>query len=123
MRSWVCHVLLIAVALRALIPTGYMPDFRSAQGGVLSMVICSATGNKIVDVDGQGTPIKHGGQHHGSQACAFSGLAHLALGSLQLLPGPTPEFVTAANLTADDSWHPPVRAGPPVGSQAPPLHS
>ena len=73
----------------------YMPDFGSAQSGVLKMIICSASGNTVIDIGSDGRPIKHDQHHKSDHPCAFSGLAHLTLPGLipAVLP-PVPAYVT-----------------------------
>lgn len=50
------HLLVVMVALRALIPAGFMPDFAAAQGGTFQLVLCTQAGLKIVTVDAKGEP-------------------------------------------------------------------
>ncbi len=62
-------VLILAFALKALIPAGFMPG---AQGGFTKMVICSGTGERTVMVPNGDAPAPSHDQK--DQSCAY----HLA---------------------------------------------
>ena len=44
------------MALRALIPAGFMPDLAAAHGGSFQLVMCTPDGLKAVTVDANGEP-------------------------------------------------------------------
>lgn len=116
---------LLALALRALVPSGYMPDARALHDGRLEVTFCSAAGNLSV-LSVALSPDKAGKAGHdaagtGAQ-CPFGLLAHVAPAPSSAL---TPILPTAA---AEAPAAPPHRAvpaqpaqGPPLGSRAPPL--
>lgn len=115
---------LVALALRALVPAGYMPDTRALHDGRLAVTFCSAAGDLSVRrlaLSFDGSKTDHDTAGTGAQ-CPFALLAHVA-------PVPAPALTTLL-LTA--AAHPPhvsvYRAlpvqpaqGPPLGSRAPPL--
>lgn len=120
LRALVASTLIVAFLLRAIIPVGYMPDFGAAARGVFKVVICTASGSKMVPFDGetQKDPKGHPDKH--DQPCAFSGLgavAFLTLGNEAPLP---PDFVTPVLIPHLAVSLPPARAGPPLGSRGPP---
>lgn len=115
---------LLALALRALVPAGYMPDTRALHDGRLAVTFCSAAGDvSMLSValrsDGGGTT-GHDTAGTGAQ-CPFALLAHVA-------PAPSPALTPL--LLAAGGHAPlasPYRAlpvqpaqGPPLGSRAPP---
>jgi hypothetical protein len=123
LRGWVVRLLLFSIALRALIPLGYMPDVSAASKGVFKVVICTSTGTLLVDLDGDGLPVKHNDQEHHDAPCAFSGLGHIGLPVVEFL-ALQPLILTAAAIEFASTPHlPPARAGPAHGSRAPPYFS
>jgi hypothetical protein len=63
-----CHLAIIALLLRAMLPAGWMPD---AQGG---LTICSVATLGVIHHDGPGQ--SDGKAQH--EECAFAAAAHLA---------------------------------------------
>ena len=63
-----CHLAIIALLVRAMLPAGWMPD---AQAG---LTICSVTTLGVIHHDGQ-NPADGKAQH---EECAFAAAAHLA---------------------------------------------
>ncbi len=109
---------LLTLAIRALMPAGYMPSASAARHGKLELAICSPSGahaSAWVDVE---FPPEHGG----APECPFwillapAGLPPTPLAALPALPAILPLPVLAA-FTAGPSL--PAR-GPPLGSRAPP---
>lgn len=120
LKRWLAHLLLLAVAVRALIPIGYMPDFAAAGDGVFKVVICSGMGAKQVALDADGKPLPDQQASNDGQPCAFAGVAVVALPILDALPLPAPDFQTAALSARTAVDLPPARAGPALGSRGPP---
>lgn len=120
-RVHLVRVLLAAFALRAIIPVGYMPDLTAVSNGVLKIVICSSDGIKTVALNADGTPAapdRHGEAH--KHPCAFSGIGGLILAAAIAPPPPMSFDVREQSMpryAADLLDH---RAGPPLGSRAPP---
>jgi len=117
-RVWLGHALLVAFVLKALIPAGFMPDFSGQDGQSFKIVICTANGSKLVDVDGDGsggTVAKHAGD-----PCSLGALTALAA------PDLSTTVAYAAQLNASRAGLliavvlPPVRAGPAHSPRAPP---
>ncbi|WP_313388427.1 DUF2946 family protein [Achromobacter aegrifaciens] len=113
---------LLALALRALVPAGYMPDARALHDGRLEVTFCSAAG----DVSALALSPEDKGKagHDTADAgalCPFGLLAHVAPAPA---PALTPLLLAAGRhaLPAPASATPPTpaAAGPPLGSRAPP---
>jgi hypothetical protein len=120
LRWWVAHLLLVAFALRAIIPIGYMPDFSAAAKGVFKVVICSQMGTKTISLDANGKPIPgQQGDHH-DQPCAFTGMAAVAIPAMDAIPLSTPAFDVSPLIPRLAVQLPPARAGPQLGSRGPP---
>lgn len=112
---------LLALALRALVPAGYMPDARALHDGRLEVTFCSAAGDLStlsVALAGGGSDgdSGHDAANTGAQ-CPFGLLAHVA-------PAPTPALTPILLPTGRYVAPPPVyRALPSLGPQGPPLGS
>lgn len=116
------HLLVVMVALRALIPAGFMPDFGAAQGGSFQLVFCTAAGLHAVTVDARGeptdpSPVPAARHEHCAFAAAPLGLAE-SPSALAVVPGEA--VVLVHTPTADQrlavpprwNWH---------GARAPPV--
>ncbi|MCW0205781.1 MAG: DUF2946 family protein [Achromobacter sp.] len=115
---------LLALALRALVPAGYMPDARALHDGRLEVTFCSAAGDMppfALALPASGKD-KAGHDTAGSGAqCPFGLLAHAT---------PAPASAPAPLVLAAGRHMPPKPAlgvppsrgaqGPPLGSRAPP---
>lgn len=119
--NWLSQLLLVMLFVRALIPTGYMPDFGSSTPGKIGIVICSAHGTRTVFVDGAAPIHTPASQSDLTEPCAFSGLAQAFI-PLTGLPEvvPADDAVPVQITSARRFTVPPVRAGPVLGSRAPP---
>jgi hypothetical protein len=115
---------LLALTLRALVPTGSMPDARALHDGRLEVTFCSASGDltrlSVALGNKQDGKSAHDAAETGAQ-CPFGLLAHVA-------PAPL-AGVTPILLPASQSAPPPpayralpalAAQGPPLGSRAPP---
>ena len=115
---WCIGLILASFLLKSLVPVGFMPTFSPGSDGSLKIVICTATGAKLVStMDGDEPPTN---QSHSDQPCVFSGLAQVALlepDVIAIVPRsysePTIWLLIAFSL-------PPVRARPQLGSRGPP---
>lgn len=121
------------LALRALIPTGFMPQAEALSQGRFVMTIClGAGGMKTVLVDADGSPVEDGASGSSStrddpslhlEQCPFGMLAAMAV-----LPTAAPVVVSLLRIAIETAGYvarqlalPPLPAqGPPLGSQAPP---
>ncbi|AMG38963.1 DUF2946 domain-containing protein [Achromobacter xylosoxidans] len=116
----------LAILLRALVPTGYMPDARALHDGRLEVTFCSAAGDlstlKIaLSPDGKRGGAGHSSADTGAQ-CPFGLLAHVT-------PAPAAQTAPLALAVSRAAPFPPARVavpvqpaqGPPLGSRAPPL--
>lgn len=119
---------LVAVCLRVLIPSGYMPVFSAK--GAPTMVICTGAGPKIVTVQ-SGQPAdpetadgrRHNDHQHKSKSdCGFGGLAQIAPSIEPQLTLAPAALVAAARLgplagrelTLPLRARPPPQTGPPI---------
>lgn len=61
LRTWPTLLMLaftlVAIALRAAVPAGYMPSYQN--DGVFEMVICTSSGSETVLVDKNMQPVTH----------------------------------------------------------------
>jgi Protein of unknown function (DUF2946) len=119
---------LVAVCLRVLIPSGYMPVF--AAHGAPTMVICTGAGPKIMvvqsgqpaDPEAAGDQRHNDHQHKSKSDCGFSGLAQAAPASEPQLTLEPAALVAAArlgplagrDLTLPLRARPPPQTGPPI---------
>ena len=120
LRRWLGHLVLFAFVARALIPVGYMPDFAAVANGVYSVVICTAYGSHPIALDANGhkLPGKPGASHH--QPCAFSAPITVADLPVEGIKIARRDFITEVASASIFDELPPVRAGPALGSRAPP---
>jgi len=97
-RALLTIVLLAVLALRSLLPTGYMVQAADAStGGGFEVVICTAAGPKTmtVDADGHAPPSKP--QHVESGLCPFAAAGAAAL--VSATPEPLAGTVAYAAVT------------------------
>lgn len=118
---------LLALTLRALVPTGYMPDARALHDGRLEVTFCSASGDLstlTLALDGRagepGGKLAHDAAETGAQ-CPFGLLAHVAPAPLPYIP---PIVLPAGRYAPPPAAYRALPAlaaqGPPLGSRAPP---
>jgi hypothetical protein len=114
-------VLCLALALRSLVPMGYMPDLTGATaGGLPSLVLCAAYASAPAGPVPDGHPADYAGTH----PCPFCLVTQHAGGAPLLSSAPA---IAAAAMDAILVRSPVVRAPPavrrcgaPLGSRAPP---
>ena len=118
-------VLLAAILVRAVVPAGFMLEASAAARGELKLVICTGSGSKVVDAGASGPSSEHDQDGQGSQhePCAFGAGATAALQPVLIDADPPEIAASSAPLRLIAFILPPVRAGPTLGSRAPPLHS
>lgn len=115
---------LLALTLRALVPTGYMPDARALHDGRLEVTFCSAAGDlstlSLALGEKPADKSAHDAAETGAQ-CPFGLLAHVAPAPV---PGVTPIALPASRAAlpppAYRAWPALAAHGPPLGSRAPP---
>jgi hypothetical protein len=117
---WIGHALVIALALRALVPTGYMPIFPGSKEGGLKIVICTGSGFKTIALDPDGNSPEPASNQHQTD-CVFAG-PHTWTGSE---PGAWtigfPKFLSSDVPFSIQVPQVPIRrTGPAFGSRAPP---
>lgn len=141
-------LLAAAFMLRALLPTGYMPDYNALKRGDLAIAFCPANGTlTAIPLDGKltakpldgkltamhldgaptaipldGTLPAHGPDGDATYAhCPFGALKQLALiGPPAPSNSATPVVLPFALAALKPEYIPLQVAGPPLGSQAPP---
>jgi len=83
--------IIIAITVRAFIPSGYMPLFSKGKGFVIT--ICSVNGPEHITVDADGNPLDETPQPDGQEykePCPFF-MSNLAMGvahEYSIVPGP-----------------------------------
>lgn len=84
-------MLLAGLLLRGFVPAGFMPDWREAAQGVMTLTICTASGaDRFIKVDAQGNPVAdHDGVGEVHYGCGFMPVASMVpvlLALVLLLP-------------------------------------
>lgn len=80
-------LLVIVLALRSLLPAGFMVQASDAADGALQIVICTSAGERLLSVDGDGKAPAPKPHHADSGLCPFAsaGAAALAAAAPQSL--------------------------------------
>lgn len=89
MRAAVTIILLAVLALRSLLPVGYMVQAANNAPGAFEIVICTSTGTKLMTVDSDGTSVPSKPQHVDNGLCPFAagGATALAAAAPKSLAG------------------------------------
>lgn len=83
-RAAVTFVLLAVVALRSLLPVGYMVQAAdAADGSPFEIVICTSSGTQLLKVDPDGKPAPSKPQHVDNGLCPFAASGAVALASAE----------------------------------------
>lgn len=77
MRRQITLLFAIALALRSLVPVGFM---LASTHGELTMVICSSRGPQTLPIDLAGTPVPHKSGHSDTELCAYATTGAVTLG-------------------------------------------
>jgi hypothetical protein len=92
-RTPINLVLFLVVALRSLLPVGFMVQAAdAASGGSFEIVICTSSGTKVLALDADGAPQPSKQQHMDHGLCPFSSAGAAALAEA----GPQPLVRTVA---------------------------
>ncbi|CAN7312606.1 hypothetical protein LJR225_001738 [Phenylobacterium sp. LjRoot225] len=120
----------IALAMRVLVPGGFMVAPQTVQGGLPTLVICTGQGAMTVAVDtdgqvrklGKKAPAKPADKSQGRHPCAFAGVAApLTAPIAHAVTGPA--FATVGDTAAAFAYQrpglglpapPPPTTGPPI---------
>lgn len=87
-RWWAAALIALALAMKLVVPAGYMPVER---GGTITVMVCTGMGQQQVEIDVPGMPAKpDGASRVAGQPCAFAGLG------LDMLPGVDPVLLAGA---------------------------
>ncbi|MEQ1669268.1 MAG: hypothetical protein ABL893_00265 [Hyphomicrobium sp.] len=127
-RHLAARLLVFVLCLRALIPNGFMTDADAAAAGVFKIVICSSgSSHSIAILDDSGTATDGEPQKlspGNDQPCAFSANSVAIAGAHHSASMITPPvFDIVPFYPARHTLLPPARAGPVLGSRAPPAIS
>lgn len=83
----VTFVLLAVLALRSLLPVGYMVQAaHAADGAFFGIVICTSAGTKLLTVDADGKPAPAKPQHVDNGVCPFAASSAAALAAAEPQP-------------------------------------
>lgn len=77
-RAAITVFLLAVLAVRSLLPVGYMVQAADATG-TLEIVICTSSGTKLLTVDADGTSVPAKPQHVDNGLCPFASAGAAAL--------------------------------------------
>ena len=121
LRHGMLQLALVAMALRALLPTGWMPNPDAGSHGV-ALTICTDQGLRTIHLDGTGKsqPRDDQGQDHWHDVCPFAAAAHWAFGPVAPVPLMQDRTVFAVDAPRSEPaffWRPVVTAH---GPRAPP---
>ena len=74
-RAAVTVILLLVLAVRSLLPAGFMLQASDASAGSFEIVICTGSGTKLMAVDETGAPVHPAskGQHFDHGLCPYAG--------------------------------------------------
>ncbi len=80
MRAAVNIIVLLVLAVRSLLPAGYMVQASDAAAGSFEIVICTSSGTQLMTVGEDGTPVPASkSQHLEKGLCAFAAAGAVAL--------------------------------------------
>lgn len=77
-RAAITIVLLAVLALRSLLPAGFMVQAAEASGA-FEIVICTSSGTKLLTVDADGKTVPSKPQHVDNGLCPFAAAGAVAL--------------------------------------------
>ncbi len=121
----VAGIALAIFVFRALIPAGFMPDAKALAEGRFELVICTASGERVVHVIDLGSP-DSGGSNDPEPSSFDDCPYNLALGKIYTTSAATPVLVEFAihahGFGAAAAFLFPPALGPPLGQRAPPQH-
>jgi hypothetical protein len=72
-------LLLFVLALRSLLPHGYMVQAADASGGSFEIVICTSAGQQLLTLNDDGKPLPQKPQHVENGLCPFAAAGAAAL--------------------------------------------
>jgi hypothetical protein len=78
-RKPITVILLLVLAMRALLPTGFMVQPANAGDGSFEIVICTSAGQQVMKVDADGAPLPAKTHHTDHGLCAFAAAGAVAV--------------------------------------------
>jgi hypothetical protein len=78
-RKPITVLLLLVLAMRALLPAGFMVQAANAGDGSFDIVICTSGGQRVLTVDADGSPLPAKPYHNDQGVCAFAAAGAAAL--------------------------------------------
>lgn len=108
----------LAIAMRVLVPAGFMPG----RAGESAIVLCTASGQQTIHLDANGARVdedrvpvdKRSGKALSDHPCSFAGATHALAGAAPI--GTSPRIAPIANA----ALRPPFTLAPGRGLAAPP---
>lgn len=97
MSRRVSLLLILLLAVRSLLPAGFMLQPSAAGDGTLAIVICTGHGPQTISLDPEGQPAKAPAQKSDVSICPFA-----AAGSTALIGAEDPLLATAVNYAGAD---------------------
>jgi len=86
-RAAITIVLLAVLALRSLLPAGYMLQSASAAEGLgLEIVICASSGARLLAVDDENKPVSPKPQHADTALCPYAASGAAAVAAAESKP-------------------------------------
>ena len=70
-RRHIVWLVALVVAIRALMPPGFMPSSTSLANGLMTVVICSSSGLKLMRVDRDGQPVERQEHSTSEEPCSY----------------------------------------------------
>ncbi len=83
MRRLLTPLLVLVLALRTLVPAGFM---LASVGGEMTMVICTGHGPQMITLDADGKPAPAKSHHSDSSLCPYASTGAITVGDSALVP-------------------------------------
>jgi hypothetical protein len=114
---------IVALTARSLVPSGFMLAPVAPGTGAMTVVMCTGHGPQVLKLEADGKPIPAKPGKPRTELCAFVGFVLIDAPVVSGSALPADPYGTPVFFEPSDTTLPPVRAGPSVGSRAPPYLS
>lgn len=119
MRRYLTSLLILLLALRCLVPAGFM---LQQTGDGMSIVICTASGPQLLPLDDEGQPTDHDQQTPGHTLCAYAPAGAVASADAPPLRLSTPAvYIALTYARVEDRREPQDWSGAYL-ARGPPVH-